>query len=110
MNKTTNACCKKCAAIRSSIEETAPVCGNRWCQCHSSITSERENELAKVKPEDLHFYSLKVGDIVDKVGGDYTFTGTVVAASTKLSGKVRVVVEDDRGILHIFSETNLKIK
>ncbi len=48
------------------------------------------------------------GDKVEKVGGDYTFVGIVVSVFNKLSGKVRVVVEDDRGILHIFSEANLR--
>jgi hypothetical protein len=39
-----------------------------------------------------------------------TFEGTVVAVFQKLSGKTRVVVEDDRGILHIFSEANLQLR
>ena len=47
------------------------------------------------------------GDKVHKVGGDYVFVGTVVAAFRKLSGAERYVVEDDRGLLHIFSEKNL---
>lgn len=50
---------------------------------------------------------MNVGDKVKKVGGDYTFEGVVVSVFCKLSGQVRVVVEDDRGILHIFSERNL---
>jgi hypothetical protein len=49
----------------------------------------------------------KVGDKVSKVGGDYTFEGTVVAVFTKLSGAIRLVVEDDRGVLHVYSEKNL---
>ncbi len=48
-----------------------------------------------------------VGDLVSKVGGDYRFDGTVVAAFTKLGGAARYVVEDDRGILHIFGAKNL---
>jgi hypothetical protein len=48
-----------------------------------------------------------VGDKVQKVGGDYTFVGVVVSVFWKRSGQVRYVVEDDRGILHIFSEKNL---
>lgn len=51
--------------------------------------------------------TLKVGDVVSKVGGDYKFDGTIVAMFTKLSGAVRFVVEDDRGVLHIYSEKNL---
>jgi len=49
------------------------------------------------------------GDKVKKVTGDYRFEGIVVARFVKLSGKVRYVVEDDRGILHIFSEKNLEV-
>lgn len=45
-----------------------------------------------------------VGSKVSKVGGDYRFDGTVVAVFTKLSSLVRYVVEDDRGVLHIYSE------
>ena len=52
----------------------------------------------------------EIGDTVKKVGGDYTFDGVVVAVFRKLSGKIRVVVEDDRGILHVFSETNLQYR
>jgi hypothetical protein len=51
-----------------------------------------------------------VGDRVEKVGGDYTFAGVVVAAFTKLSGQVRYVVEDDRGVLFIFSDKNLSLR
>ena len=49
----------------------------------------------------------QVGDKVKKVGGDYTFEGTVVAVFQKLSGVTRYVVEDDRGVLHVYSEKNL---
>lgn len=57
--------------------------------------------------EDLIYH---VGDEVSKIGGDYRFDGIVVAAFNKLSGAVRYVVEDDRGILHIFSSKNLKLQ
>ena len=52
----------------------------------------------------------KVGDKVEKVGGDYTFIGVVVSVFQKLSGAVRLVVEDDRGVLHVYSEKNLRMK
>jgi hypothetical protein len=52
----------------------------------------------------------KVGDKVEKVGGDYTFVGVVVSVFQKLSGAVRLVVEDDRGVLHVYSEKNLRTK
>lgn len=51
-----------------------------------------------------------VGDYVSKVGGDYTFDGVVVAVFKKLSGAIRLVVEDDRGVLHVYSEKNLKLR
>lgn len=53
-------------------------------------------------------WQFKVGDAVSKAGGDYRFDGVVVAAFPKLSGAVRYVVEDDRGVLHIYSAANLK--
>lgn len=49
-----------------------------------------------------------VGDMVEKIGGDYTFEGMVVAVFQKKSGLVRYVVEDDRGVLHIYSSKNLQ--
>lgn len=50
-----------------------------------------------------------VGDNVMKVGGDYLFSGIVVAAFAKLSGAERYVVEDDRGVLHVYSRRNLRL-
>lgn len=52
---------------------------------------------------------MKQGDQVEKVGGDYTFVGEIVASFHKKSGAVRFVVEDDRGVLHIYSGKNLRI-
>jgi len=49
----------------------------------------------------------KVGDRVRKDKGDYIYEGIVVAVFTKLSGKVRLVVEDDRGLLFIFNQKQL---
>ena len=46
-------------------------------------------------------------DHVGKIGGDYSFDGVVVAVFFKLGGQVRYVVEDERGLLFIFSEVNL---
>lgn len=54
--------------------------------------------------------SFQVGDKVEKVGGDYTFVGVVVAAFKKLSGAERFVVEDDRGVLHVYSAKILKLQ
>ena len=43
------------------------------------------------------------GQRVTKISGDYSFDGIVVAAFQKRSGKWRLVVENDQGILHIFN-------
>jgi hypothetical protein len=51
-----------------------------------------------------------VGNLVEKVGGDYTLSGVVVAAFMKRSGARRYVVEDDRGILMIYSGKNLRLR
>ena len=59
------------------------------------------------KPVNTGLKHFSVGDLVSKTGGDYKFDGVVVAAFVKLSGQQRYVVEDDRGILHIFSSKNL---
>ena len=49
-----------------------------------------------------------IGDFVHKKTGDYRFEGVVVAVFTKINpDHVRLVVEDDRGILHVYSEKNL---
>lgn len=48
-------------------------------------------------------------DRVTKLGGDYTFRGVVVAVFYKRSGILRYVVENDEGILHIYSRTNLRV-
>jgi hypothetical protein len=51
---------------------------------------------------------LEIGDTVEKVGGDYTFKGTVRAVLAKVSGAVRVVVENPDGVLFIFNPDNLR--
>lgn len=49
-----------------------------------------------------------VGDKVDKVKG-YSFPSTIVAVFTTIAGETRYVAEmDGYGLLHIFSEANLK--
>lgn len=51
---------------------------------------------------------IEVGDLVTKVTGDYGFDGIVDTVFQKQDGKVRLVVEDDRGALHVYSEANLR--
>lgn len=52
---------------------------------------------------------IKVGDEVYKTKG-YKFPGTVVAVFKKLDGQIRLVVEDDRGSLHIFNESQVALQ
>lgn len=53
----------------------------------------------------------KVGDKVKRSNeSDYRFDGEIVAKFNKLSGVERFVVEDDRGVLHIYSEKNLTLR
>lgn len=53
--------------------------------------------------------TFNLADQVAKVGGDYTFVGVIVAAFPKLSGVRRYVVEDDRGVLHVYSGRMLRL-
>lgn len=66
------------------------------------MTRPAEHEEMKLMSE------YQVGDQVEKVGGDYQFVGVVVAAFQKLSGVWRYVVEDDRGVLHVYSAKILR--
>jgi len=52
---------------------------------------------------------VNIGDRVRKDSGDYIFEGIIVSRFAKLSGKVRIVVEDWRGLLFIFNEKQLKV-
>jgi hypothetical protein len=51
---------------------------------------------------------LKVGDRATKVDGDYRFVGEVRAVFTKCNGVIRYVIENDDGILHIFSAATIQ--
>jgi hypothetical protein len=46
-------------------------------------------------------------DFVYKKGGDYTYEGYIVGVITKKSGQIRYVVENDKGMLFIFSKVQL---
>jgi len=60
---------------------------------------------SKTAPYDSERYF--EGQSVQKIGGDYTFQGTIVAIFYKRSGQVRCVVENREGILHIFNLNQL---
>lgn len=68
---------------------------------------EKMNTAATEEPK-IVTKAFDRGDYVSKVGGDYKFDGRIVSIFPKLSGAIRVVVEDDRGVLHVYSEKNLK--
>jgi hypothetical protein len=55
------------------------------------------------------YCGLNEGDIVEKKGGDYYFKGTIQCIFTKLNGVVRVVVENNEGVLHIFNPGQLSL-
>ncbi len=50
---------------------------------------------------------LKPGDLVMKTSGDYTFYGVVLAVFPKRSGAIRVAVENNDGLIHIFNPSQL---
>jgi len=52
----------------------------------------------------------KIKERVEKITGDYKFEGYVVAVFQKLNGTWRLVVENPAGILHIYSENNLRLQ
>lgn len=52
--------------------------------------------------------TFEIGDLVEKKNGDYVFIGVIVSVFSKVSGALRLVVENDAGILHIFSPTQMK--
>lgn len=51
----------------------------------------------------------KTGDEVEKTTGDYKYRGVVVAVFHKRNGATRVCVENDDGMLFIFSEQQLEV-
>lgn len=67
-----------------------------------------EGREAAVKIAKEGACEVKTGDEVEKVGGDYRYRGVVVAVFEKRSGAVRVVVENDGGMLFIFSPAQLR--
>lgn len=72
--------------------------------CESKVFWEIERQISE-----SNMVGYPVGSKVSKVGGDYRFDGVVVASFKKLGGLVRYVVEDDRGVLHIYGPKNLKL-
>ncbi len=84
--------------------ERAVACGEDWPIPLAIANALADLDAATVKDES----GFHVGDPVSKTGGDYRFDGIIVSVFAKLSGVRRYVAEDDRGILHIYSDRNLK--
>jgi hypothetical protein len=53
--------------------------------------------------------AFNIGDAVEKTAGDYVFEGIVAGIIYKLSGVIRYVVEDSRGLLMIMNEKQISI-
>lgn len=98
--------------LADAANELLEACGRLGGDAGQVVAEAYEKVKAALWMEpgrpDLPLAEFASGDHVEKVGGDYTFVGVVVAAFPKLSGQVRYVVEDDRGVLHIYSAKNLR--
>jgi hypothetical protein len=85
------------------LVDTMQLCQDAGAVAVMAINLNKLKQKEKLLMEEL----IAVGDKVSKKGGDYRFDGIVVAVFAKLSGVERYVVEDDRGVLHIYGPTNL---
>lgn len=90
--------------LQKLYERKEGVTGTVGQECPGAVGVEGEASPKHV----IHTRALAVGDRIQKSGGDYRFDGEVVAVFNKRNGVVRYVVENDDGILHIFSAANLK--
>lgn len=74
----------------------------------NAILQRRNHEtLPQIQMNELQTLEFNVGDYVSKTGGDYRFSGKIVAAFHKASGLARYVVENGDGILHIYNGKTL---
>lgn len=74
---------------------------------HGPQAADRIEELLGEKEAEAK--SFEVGDKVFKLKG-YEFRGTVVMKGETLAGKVRYVVDDGQGMLHIYSGSQLELQ
>lgn len=72
--------------------------------------SEREpaEEAVIALPNGWEARRFRIGETVKKDSGDYVFEGEIVSVFRKKSGVIRIVVEDDRGLLFIFNQNSLE--
>lgn len=74
----------------------------------ATATPESSVRVALPPEAPIRIDGYGVGDHVEVVGGDHSFAGTIVAAFPKLWGAARFVVEDERGVLHIYGVKNFR--
>ena len=68
------------------------------------------NKLYEVNETDLVVHEhLNRGTKVRKSSGDYHLDATIVVQFEKLSGQVRYVIEDDRGLLLIWNRNQFEV-
>lgn len=89
-----------------AVVEACPLMATTTCNTAEQHWIERAKALLAPEPEPPF---IRLFDRVAKIGGDYQFEGTVQAVLSKRSGATRYVVEDDRGVLHIYSRRNLAL-
>lgn len=70
--------------------------GDPW---HDGTPWEKEKKAAE--------WPVVVGQYVKKEGGDYRFYGVIVCVFKKQSGAIRVVAENQDGVVHIFNPSQL---
>lgn len=76
--------------------------------------AEYNNEIKKLREADSASkkadFQFKVGDVVEYIGEDSYYKGTIVCIFTKLNGRsVRCCVENDDGLLLIKGLSNAKL-
>lgn len=106
--------CPFCGPGNSIVELVENDYGHRQIACgrcglHSGFRPDKDDTLLIAH---WNTRPMMIGPFPDervtKTGGDYDFEGDIRSIFTKRSGIVRVVVENDDRILHIFSPQNLK--
>lgn len=97
--------------IREYVPEPNEVNPPKW-ECVSDLDPNRKSfgmtphaAFARYMDDEMKYGR---GCEFEKVGGDYSFKGTVVTGFRKLNGVVRYVGENADGLLFIFNETSIK--
>jgi hypothetical protein len=94
--------------IFQALVRACPLLATSTCNASEQTWIAQAREALTHEDSQERQLSLMVGQYVRKIGGDYRFDGIVRAVFAKGSGETRYVVEDDRGVLHIYSRKNLE--